>query len=76
LILTPVSLPDPAISKQSFDFESIIGENRFGYIWRAKYKLNGNYYAIKQMKKEEIFKQRAIEMVKMEKEMLARLRHP
>lgn len=65
-----------ALSKQSFDFDYVIGENRFGYVWKAKYKETGVYYAVKQMKKEEIFKQRAIDMIKKEKEMLARLRHP
>jgi len=51
-----VSFLKLALSKQSFDFDYVIGENRFGYVWKAKYIETGAYYAIKQMKKEEIFK--------------------
>jgi len=55
-ILMHVSFLKLALSKQSFDFDYVIGENRFGYVWKAKYIETGAYYAIKQMKKEEIFK--------------------
>lgn len=54
----------------------MIGENRFGYVWKAKFKESGTLYAVRQMRKTEIIKQRCLHSIKTEKEIMARIRHP
>jgi len=42
--------------REDFEFERRLGDGAFGQVWRAKHKVTGQQYAVKQVSKEKVMK--------------------
>ncbi len=60
------------------DFEIILqlGKGAFGKVYLSKFKENGDYYAIKAIRKDVLIEKEQIESVKLERDILLSTKHP
>ena len=64
------------VTKNSFEYISIIGKGGFGKVWKVYQKKNRTYYAMKEMSKAIILVKKSVTSINFEKELLSRLNHP
>mmetsp|Transcript_32991 Transcript_32991/g.65628 ORF Transcript_32991/g.65628 Transcript_32991/m.65628 type:complete len:325 (-) Transcript_32991:729-1703(-) len=61
---------------EDFELLDTLGTGSFGRVRLVKYKPDGNYYALKILKKSEVIYLKQVEHVKTEKHILERISHP
>jgi len=59
-----------------FDFVRTLGTGSFGRVKYAKYKGDGQFYAVKFMKKHDIIKLKQVDHINAERNLMAQLQHP
>jgi serine/threonine protein kinase len=64
------------VSKNSFEYLSIIGKGGFGKVWKVFEKSKKIQYALKEMSKSKILDKRSERSVKYERDLLSRINHP
>jgi len=64
------------VSKNSFEYLSIIGKGGFGKVWKVFEKSKKIQYALKEMSKSKILDKRSDRSVKYERDLLSRINHP
>ena len=64
------------VSKNSFEYLSIIGKGGFGKVWKVFEKSKKTQYALKEMSKAKIIDKRSEKSVKYEHDLLLRINHP
>ena len=64
------------VSKNSFEYLSIIGKGGFGKVWKVFEKSKKFQYALKEMSKSKILDKRSDKSVKYERDLLSRINHP
>jgi len=69
-------LNKPSIKLDDFEILKVLGRGSFGKVLLVKHKKNLNYYAMKVLKKERLFKTNQISHTKTEKEILEKIDHP
>ena len=67
---------DVEVNLQSFNFIKVIGRGSFGKVFLVKKKDNGEYYAMKSLRKDVIIDYEQVESTKLEKEILLQADHP
>lgn len=67
---------DKEVSLQSFDFVKVVGKGSFGKVFLVKKKDDGQYFAIKSMRKDTILEYDQLEGTKLEKEIMMQADHP
>eukprot|EP00697_Spironema_sp_BW2_P010841 gnl/Spiro4/26250_TR13087_c0_g1_i1.p1 gnl/Spiro4/26250_TR13087_c0_g1~~gnl/Spiro4/26250_TR13087_c0_g1_i1.p1 ORF type:complete len:333 (+),score=51.01 gnl/Spiro4/26250_TR13087_c0_g1_i1:103-1101(+) len=73
----PVPYPKkPRVGLEDFDLICIIGTGSFGKVRLVRYKLNGQHYAMKILKKSEIIRQKQVDHILSEKQILSLVNHP
>lgn len=65
-----------SISKNEFDFETIIGKGGFGKVWQVTLNKRSDSYAMKEMAKARIIAKRSVNSVLNERKLLILLKHP
>ena len=68
--------PPPGITIDSFDIISVIGRGFYGKVMLVKNKVNGDYYAMKTIRKNRLFKTKKIYTVMNERNILVKVNHP
>ncbi|EFC39666.1 3-phosphoinositide-dependent protein kinase-1 [Naegleria gruberi] len=63
-------------TREDFDFLKQLGKGAYSEVFLTKYKKSGTHYATKVIKKDFVIKEKKINTVKMEKEVLNMLSHP
>ena len=64
------------VSKNSFEYLSIIGKGGFGKVWKVFEKSKKIQYALKEMSKAKILDKKSEKSVKYERDLLSRINHP
>ena len=64
------------VTKNSFEYISIIGKGGFGKVWKVYQKKNRTYYAMKEMSKAKIIDSHSELSVKAERDLLSKIFHP
>ena len=64
------------ISKDDFDFLNLIGKGGFSYVWKVKYKLTNELFALKEMSKKRILDSHMKHNIFNELRILSKLKHP
>ena len=64
------------VSKNSFEYLSIIGKGGFGKVWKVFEKSKKIQYALKEMSKTKILDKKSEKSVKYERDLLSRINHP
>jgi len=64
------------ISKDSFELLDTLGTGSFGRVRLVKFLQDGNFYALKILKKSEVIYLKQVEHVKTEKKLLEEISHP
>ena len=64
------------VTKNSFEFQYIIGKGGFGKVWQVTLKKTQKLYAIKEMSKVKIIDRKSEKSIKTEREFLSILHHP
>jgi serum/glucocorticoid-regulated kinase 2 len=64
------------ITRNSFDYLSIIGRGGFGKVWKVCHKQTRILYAMKEMNKSKIIDKKSDKSVKSERDLLSKLNHP
>lgn len=64
------------MSLQSFHFIKVIGRGSFGKVFLVKKKDDGNYFAMKSLRKDVIIDYDQIESTKLEQDILLKADHP
>ena len=64
------------ISKDDFVFLNLIGKGGFSYIWKVKYKLTNELFALKEMSKKKILDRHMKHNILNELRILSKLKHP
>ena len=75
---TIASGPPPAanLSLSEFDFLQVLGTGTFGRVRLCMYKATRQYYCMKILRKQTIYRYKQMEHIKNEKNILKDLRHP
>ena len=76
IIISNIKKKIIAISKNSFEYKSIIGRGGFGKVWKVYNRKNKKYYAMKEMSKAKIIDKRSEKSVKNERDLLSKINHP
>lgn len=63
-------------TREDFDFIKELGKGAYSEVFLTKFKKTGTFYATKVIKKDFVIKEKKINTVKMEKEVLNILEHP
>ena len=64
------------VTKNSFEYISIIGKGGFGKVWKVFQKRDKKIYAMKEMSKTKIIDKNSIQSIKNEKDLLSKMYHP
>ena len=64
------------MSRNSFEYLSIIGRGGFGKVWKVYNKKYHSYFAMKEMSKAKIIDKKSEKSVKSERELLSKINHP
>ena len=64
------------ITKNSFNFYSVIGKGGFGKVWKVLLLKNQKQYALKEMLKVKIIEKQCVKSVLFERDLLSRINHP
>ena len=64
------------VSKNSFDYITVIGRGGFGKVWKVMYKKTKTIYAMKEMSKKKIIDKRSEKSIKSERNLLSKIYHP
>ena len=64
------------LTRNTFDFQYVVGKGGFGKVWKVYHKKNKKFYALKEMSKAKIVEKKSQNSVKYERELLSRIRHP
>lgn len=64
------------ITKNSFDFLSIIGKGGFGKVWKVRWKKNQELYAMKEMSKAKVIDKNSVASILSERNLLSKMDHP
>jgi serine/threonine protein kinase len=75
-ILESHKITKTGIKLDDFEILKVLGRGSFGKVLLVKHKKNLNYYAMKVLKKERLFKTNQISHTKTEKEILQKIDHP
>ena len=76
IIISNIKKKIIAISKNSFEYISIIGRGGFGKVWKVFSKKYNKHYAMKEMSKAKIIDKRSERSVKNERDLLSKINHP
>lgn len=71
-----IPLQSGKISLQDFDIIRTLGTGSFGRVKFAKSRIDGQYYAIKLMKKHDIIKLKQVDHINSERSIMMQLSHP
>ena len=63
------------LSRNAFDFLSIIGKGGSGKVWKVRKKSNATFYALKEMSKTRIIDKKCEKNIMIERELLSLLKH-
>ena len=66
----------PAVSKNDFRFNYVIGKGSLGKVWKVEHRKQRKLYAMKEMSKARIIVKRSVNSVLNEKKFLVQLHHP
>ena len=61
---------------EDFQFIKVVGQGTYGKVYLVKHKLRGKHFAMKVMKKEQVFSTYSDEGIKTEKEIMTMFDHP
>ena len=64
------------ISRDDFDFLNLIGKGGFSLVWKVKYKLTNEFFALKEMSKKRILDGNMKNNILKELRILSKLKHP
>ena len=64
------------ITKNSFNFYSVIGKGGFGKVWKVLLIKNQKHYALKEMLKVKIIEKQCEKSILFERDLLSRINHP
>ena len=64
------------ISKNSFEYLTVIGRGGFGKVWKVYQKKYKKTYAMKEMSKTKIIDKNSVSSIKSERELLSKMFHP
>ena len=62
------------VTKNSFEYISIIGKGGFGKVWKVYHKKYRTYYAMKEMSKAKIIDTKSEVSVKAERDLLSKIK--
>ena len=63
------------ITRNTFDYISIIGRGGFGKVWKVYHKQFKKFYAMKEMSKPKIIDKKSEHSIKAERDLLSRINH-
>ena len=64
------------VTRDSFNFISIIGRGGFSKVWKVEYKNAKVYFALKEISKVKILDSQNLRSVKNERDLLSKMNHP
>jgi serine/threonine protein kinase len=67
---------DKILSKNSFKMQVVVGHGGFGKVWKVEHRTSKKSYALKELSKYKIYRNRGVSSVINERKILANLDHP
>jgi serine/threonine protein kinase len=74
--LVPFDKLKQNIDPKDFEYLKVIGKGYFGKVTQVKFKMDGQTYALKTIKKSKLKEQKHIEHIKLERKILEIIDHP
>ena len=71
-----ISQNEEIVTKNSFEYLTVIGSGGFGKVWKVFQKKYKKIYAMKEMSKTKIIDKNSVQSIKNEKELLSKMFHP
>lgn len=68
--------PIEPVSRNSFEYITVIGRGGFGKVWKVYHKKYKTYYAMKEMSKKKIIDKKSEKSIKSERNLLSNIYHP
>ncbi len=73
---TIIQEDEERVSKNSFEYLTVIGRGGFGKVWKVYQKKYKKTYAMKEMSKTKIIDKNSVSSIKSERELLSKMFHP